>query len=88
MKIWQRIFYKPLQPMLLAVRHQLNCRETRPNPVPLSDISLMEQDDDILDATVCVLAGFHFINNKCMPPLDIDLARKEAWIWVKKPDNE
>ncbi len=48
----------------------------------------MEQDDDILDAAVCVLAGFHFINNKCMPPLDIDLARKEGWIWVKKPDNE
>lgn len=38
-------------------------------------------DDNILDSIVCVLAGFDFINGKCLEPLNIDLAQKEGWIW-------
>lgn len=49
------------------------------------DRSLMEQDDDILDAVVCLLTGFHFISNQCMSPIDLFLAKKEGWIWTKKP---
>lgn len=53
-----------------------------------ADIALMEQDDDILDAAVCVLAGWHFINKLCLFPPDKKLAKKEGWIWVKKPDSK
>ena len=54
---------------------------------PGVDISLMEKDDDVLDAAVCVLAGFHFIQNKCMFPMDKSLAKKEGWIWVKNSED-
>ena len=45
-------------------------------------------DDDILDAMVCVLAGSHFINDESAgPPTKEDrvLAEKEGWIWAKIP---
>lgn len=48
---------------------------------------LMENDADILDAAVCVLAGFHFINKLCVLPPDQDMAKKEGWIWVKSQDK-
>ena len=47
------------------------------------DISMLEADDDILDAAVCVLAGADFLAGRSMPPQDIALARKEGWIWVR-----
>ena len=49
-----------------------------------TDTSVMLIDDDILDASVCVLSGYYFIKNLCMPPEDDELARKEGWIWVRK----
>lgn len=45
-------------------------------------------DDDILDAVVCVLAGYHFINDESAGPAteeDRALAEKEGWIWAKIP---
>jgi len=52
-----------------------------------TDISVLEKDDDVLDASVCVLAGSHFLRNQCIQPDDLDLARKEGWIWVKGKDS-
>ena len=49
-----------------------------------TDISLMINDDDVLDAAVCVLSGYYFLTNQCMPPDDYVVAKKEGWIWVKK----
>jgi len=49
-----------------------------------TETSLLLEDDDVLDAAVCVLSGYHFVSNLCMPPGDYNLAKKEGWIWVKK----
>jgi len=46
-------------------------------------------DDDVLDAVVCVLAGCHFINDESVGPAteeDRALAEKEGWIWAKLAD--
>jgi predicted RNase H-like nuclease len=48
-----------------------------------TDTSHLIKDDDVLDAAVCVLAGSHFLRNQSMPPVDLELAKKEDWIWVK-----
>jgi hypothetical protein len=48
-----------------------------------AETSIVIDDDDVLDAAVCVLAGCHFLMNQCMRPENIELARKEGWIWVK-----
>jgi len=49
-----------------------------------TDISLMEKNDDALDAAVCVLAGADFLRREVYEPIDLELAKKEGWIWVKK----
>lgn len=38
-----------------------------------------------LDAAICVLGGYDFLTGKCILPADLDLARKEGWIWIKDP---
>lgn len=45
--------------------------------------SQMINDDDVLDAAICVLSGYHFITDQCFPPNNHELAKKEGWIWVK-----
>jgi predicted RNase H-like nuclease len=51
------------------------------------DLSLMELNDDALDAALCVLAGVDFLRGEVFKPTDVMLARKEGWIWVRKPIN-
>ena len=46
---------------------------------------LLLADDNALDAVICALAGFDFLNGKAAPPRDRELARKEGWIWVRRP---
>jgi predicted RNase H-like nuclease len=48
-----------------------------------SGTSELEQDDDLLDSAICVLAGYHFIKRLCYQPVNMDTAIKEGWIWVK-----
>lgn len=38
---------------------------------------------DILDAVLCVLAAKDFLEGKCQLPQDINLAKKEGWIWLR-----
>lgn len=45
---------------------------------------LMEWNDHVLDAVICVLAGLDFLRGQVMPPPDFAVAKKEGWIWVKK----
>jgi len=47
------------------------------------DCSELLKDDDVLDAVICTLAGYHFINDKCIYPTNKELAIKEGWIWVE-----
>ena len=41
--------------------------------------------DDALDAALCCTAAADFLRGNAFEPQDIDLARKEGWIWVRKP---
>jgi predicted nuclease with RNAse H fold len=44
----------------------------------------MESNADVLDAAICVLAGFDFVAGNATAPTNLDLARHEGWIWVRK----
>ena len=45
----------------------------------------MLNSDDVLDAVVCVLAAADFAKGDAAPPENMKLAKKEGWIWVRKP---
>jgi hypothetical protein len=49
------------------------------------DTSLMAENDDVLDAAVCVLAGADFLSGKAMEPDEEEkkYAEQEGWIWVR-----
>jgi hypothetical protein len=51
-----------------------------------ADRSLMAENDDALDAALCVLAGLDFLRGQAMAPKELELARKEGWIWIRKPE--
>jgi hypothetical protein len=48
-------------------------------------IEQLLEDDDLLDAVVCVVAAADFLQGGAVPPLDEALAVKEGWIWVRSP---
>ncbi|MEX0709390.1 MAG: DUF429 domain-containing protein [Woeseia sp.] len=41
--------------------------------------------DDAFDAALCCVAAADFLLGNVLQPKDSDLARKEGWIWVRKP---
>jgi hypothetical protein len=47
------------------------------------DISVLESHADALDATICCLAGWDFLQGRARGPTDEQLAEKEGWIWVR-----
>ena len=47
------------------------------------DRTLMEENDDALDAALCVLAGLDFLRGRAMEPENLHTVRKEGWIWVR-----
>lgn len=47
--------------------------------------SMCLASDHCLDAALCVLAAIDFLEGKCPPPQDNDLARSEGWIWFAQP---
>jgi predicted RNase H-like nuclease len=49
------------------------------------DTSFMVENDNALDAVVCVLAGADFLRGDVIEPREDekDLAEKEGWIWVR-----
>lgn len=42
----------------------------------------MIQNDHVLDAVLCALAGCDFLQGSVMAPDDLELAKREGWIWV------
>jgi predicted RNase H-like nuclease len=50
------------------------------------DRGLLESNHDALDAAICVLAAWDFLQRKCIQPTDLETARKEGWIWVRHPN--
>lgn len=47
-----------------------------------SDVSVLLECADALDAALCLLAAGDFLTGKSSPPEDQALAEKEGWIWV------
>lgn len=47
--------------------------------------ALSRDSIDVFDAGLCAIAGADFLDGLAPPPEDIQLARKEGWIWVKAP---
>lgn len=49
------------------------------------DIDLMIDNDDALDAVICVLAAIDFLKQDVIEPdkSQMNLVKKEGWIWVK-----
>lgn len=45
------------------------------------------ENADVLDAVVCILAGADFMAGRANAPTDLDMARKEGWIWVRSADD-
>jgi hypothetical protein len=43
--------------------------------------------DHVLDSLLCTLAGADFLEGRCLAPADLDLAAKEGWIWVMRPER-
>jgi len=43
---------------------------------------LMAQSDHALDAVLCTVAGLDFLAGDVLQPDDLDLAKREGWIWV------
>jgi predicted RNase H-like nuclease len=46
-------------------------------------LDLIESNTDLFDAIVCVLAGVDFLAGAARGPDDLELARREGWIWVR-----
>jgi len=47
------------------------------------DTALMEGNDNVLDAGICVLSALDFVRGRAMAPGNLEQARKEGWIWVR-----
>lgn len=43
---------------------------------------LMVQSDHALDAVLCTIAGLDFLAGHVLQPSDLELAKREGWIWV------
>lgn len=41
--------------------------------------------DHVLDAILCVVAGFDFVEGEAVSPGRNQLARQEGWIWARRP---
>ena len=51
------------------------------------DMDLMINNDNALDGVICILAAIDFLKQDVIEPDEsqINFAKKEGWIWVKKP---
>lgn len=49
-----------------------------------NEFKILENNADALDSAVCLLAAKDFLKGNVYCPENIDLAKKEGWIWVKE----
>ncbi|MEM9729743.1 MAG: DUF429 domain-containing protein [Myxococcota bacterium] len=50
-----------------------------------STFERMEESDHVLDAVLCAVAAFDFLEGETIEPDDRELAEREGWIWVRRP---
>ena len=65
-----------------VIRVELVKLLSRVADVPYELQKLAEKNDDALDGIVCALAGVDFIRARVDMPSDLELAKREGWIWV------
>lgn len=53
----------------------------------LENMRVFERNADALDSAVCLLSAKDFIEGRVFMPEDMDLAKKEGWIWVNKSNK-
>lgn len=75
--------YKRDSPDAVATRQRI-LDSLRPR-VAKAIRSTARVSDHVFDAAICVIAGFDFLRSECSPPVDLDEARREGWIWVRFP---
>ena len=68
----------------LAARQELIRQLSEAVSLP-QNTNTLRANADAIDAVVCVLAGVDFLRGVCVEPSDGDIAKKEGWIWVRKP---
>lgn len=49
------------------------------------DKGIVTGNCDVFDAVICALAAGDFLLDRAMPPDNLDLARREGWIWTPPP---
>jgi predicted RNase H-like nuclease len=67
-----------------ALRQQLVEAIQQQVSVDQDAAALMAQSDHALDAVLCTVAGLDFLSADVLRPNDLDLAKREGWIWVTK----
>jgi hypothetical protein len=50
-------------------------------------LDTMEQSAYALDAGVCILAAHDLLVGQASKPPDAELASREGWIWVRRPNS-
>ena len=76
--------YKGKESKHQAARNQLVAGLSNILHIPDVVRRCMRENDDALDAVVCLQAGFDFMQGVVMRPDDQALAEKEGWIWVRQ----
>ena len=74
-------------PRMRLERERILAAVRRDVDVKVSAASIVTSDH-VLDSVLCVLAGIDFLEGRCPAPTDGELARKEGWIWVARPEVE
>lgn len=72
------------KPADLAARKVLAARLRHEVRLP-ARAKLLHESADALDAALCVLAGADFLRGVCEGPADCETARREGWIWFRRP---
>lgn len=50
--------------------------------------NIMKNSDDAFDSLLCLVAAQDFTKCTVFQPPDLSIAKREGWIWVKKPDSD
>lgn len=52
------------------------------------DTSFVQQNDDVLDAVICLLCAADFLQGRTISPQNKTTAQKEGWIWIRQLGEE
>ena len=82
---YKRTKYKQRREIVAARRREIVAALRQRMTIPERHAEALCDDDDLLDAAVCVLAAADFLAGRAVPPTDRCLAEREGWIWTALP---